>query len=371
VSSADAAAGHTSAPHRSTPAQGRSSSADAGRPPTIIDVAQRAGVSKSVVSRVLTGADTVSQGARAAVLAAAEELGYRPNAVARSLARRRSSHVGVMVSDLHNLFFAEILDGISAVAAEAGYRMLIATGNRAPQAEAEALASLLELRSDGVILLGPRLDATTLGRASREFPLALVGSVHRLPGVDSVANDDLLGARLAVEHLAALGHRRIAHVDGGDGAGSAERRAGYETAMRQLGLEGDVRVAAGDFTEEGGYEGAARLLRAGPRPTAIFASNDMAAIGVLEAVEEAGLRVPQDVSLVGYDNTALAALRHISLTTIHQPRREIGEMAMKALLRRVDRPAARARRVVLEPHLVVRSTTAPPAPRAASTRRIT
>jgi DNA-binding LacI/PurR family transcriptional regulator len=323
-------------------------------------------VSKSVVSRALTGAKTVSQEARTAVFAAADELGYRPNAVARSLARRRSFHVGVMVSDLHNLFFAEILDGISAVAGADGYRMLIATGDRDPRAEAEALASLLELRSDGVILLGPRLDAATLTRASREVPLALVGSVHRLPGIDSVSDDDLLGARLAVEHLAALGHRRIAHVDGGAGAGSAERRTGYAETMRRLELGAEVRVAAGDFTEEGGYEGARRLLSSGRPPTAIFAGNDMAAIGVLEAVEKAGLRVPQDVSLVGYDNTSLAALRPLSLTTVHQPRREIGEMAMKALLRRVKRPGARARRVVLEPHLVVRTTTAPPAPEAAS-----
>jgi DNA-binding LacI/PurR family transcriptional regulator len=125
----------------------------------------------------------------------------------------------------------------------------------------------------------------------------------------------------------------------------------------------------GDFTEEGGYEGARRLLSSGRRPTAIFASNDMAAIGVLGAVEEAGLWVPEDVSLVGYDNTALAALRHISLTTVHQPRREIGEMAMKALLRRVDHPGARARRAVLEPQLVVRSTTAPPATYTLTNRR--
>jgi DNA-binding LacI/PurR family transcriptional regulator len=330
------------------------------RPPTIIDVARRAGVSKSVVSRVLTGAPMVSSESRAAVMAAAAELDYRPNAVARSLARRRSYHVGVMVSDLHNLFFAEILDGISNVAAAVDYRMLIATGNRDPAAEAEALGSLLELRSDGVIMLGPRLDAATLGRAGREVPLALVGSVHRLPGVDSVADDDLLGARLAVEHLAGLGHRRIAHVDGGQGAGAAERRSGYAGTMRRLGLESEVLVARGDFTEEGGYEGGSRLLRADRPPTAIFASNDMAAIGVLEAADEAGLLVPRDLSLVGYDNNALAALRHIALTTVHQPRREIGEMAMRALLRRVERPGSRARRAVLQPHLVVRSTTAPP-----------
>jgi DNA-binding LacI/PurR family transcriptional regulator len=295
-------------------------------------------------------------------LAAAVELGYRPNAVARNLARRRSYHVGVMVSDLHNLFFAEILDGISAVAGSNGYRVLIATGNRDPRAEVDALASLLELRTDGVILLAPRLDGLIVRRAGREVALAVVGGNHRLPGVDSVTDDDTLGAGLAVEHLAGLGHRRIAHVDGGEGAGAAERRSGYQAAMLRLGLGMEATVAKGDFTEEGGYEGARNLLAEGPAPTAIFASNDLAAVGALEAVEQAGLRVPNDVSLIGYDNTSLAAMRHIALTTIHQPRREIGEMAMKALLHRVERPGCRARRVVLQPRLVVRETTALPRP---------
>ena len=165
---------------------------------------------------------------------------------------------------------------------------------------------------------------------------------------------------MAVKHLADLGHRRIAMVDGGSGAGAAERRSGYEAAMRMLGLGDLIDVVTGDYTEEGGYSGAQLLLRRDPRPTAIFAGNDLAAVGTLNAIEEAGLEVPADVSLVGYDNTALASLRHISLTTVHQPRRQIGEMAMKAVLRRIERNGARARRLVLEPHLVSRQTTAPP-----------
>jgi DNA-binding LacI/PurR family transcriptional regulator len=130
--------------------------------------------------------------------------------------------------------------------------------------------------------------------------------------------------------------------------------------MRHSKLAEFVRVEAGDFTEEGGYEGARRLLGAGRRPTAIFASNDQAAVGALNAIEEAGLEVPHDISLIGYDNTALAALRHISLTTIHQPRRQIGEMAMTAVLRRIEHPGAKAQRHVLAPKLVLRATTGKP-----------
>ncbi|CAA9521537.1 MAG: hypothetical protein AVDCRST_MAG79-231 [uncultured Thermoleophilia bacterium] len=329
--------------------------------PTILDVAARAGVSKSLVSRALRDAPTVSPARRAAVRQAAEELGYRPNAVARSLVQRRSHTVGVMVSDLHNLFFAEVLDGVEAVAAGHGYRVLIVTGNRDRAAEEQALETLLELRTDAVILASSRLSLRSVAAARQSVPVTLVARAARVAGVDTVTNDDGRGARLAVEHLASLGHRRIALVDGGSGPGSAARRRGYRAAMGALGLADEIGVAAGDFTDEGGYRGARSLLTGSSRPTAICAGNDLAATGVLTALAEAGLRVPADVSLVGYDNTALAALRHVSLTTIHQPRTEMGEAAMRAALRRLDGGAGRARRLVLQPSLVQRATTASPA----------
>src|SRR5712692_3520512 len=329
------------------------------RPPTIIDVANLAGVSKSAVSRVIRGESSVSPSSRTAVIAAAEELGYRANAVARSLVQRRTYNVGVMVSDLHNIFFAEVLDGLYAAAAERGYRALITTGNRDPFAEERALEQLLELRADGVVLAGARLSADVIAAVARLVPIALVGSDLRLRDVDVVVDDDFHGATLAVDHLVKLGHRDIALIDGGQGAGAAQRRAGYETAMQRARLATHARVEPGDFTEEGGYEGARRLLRR--PPTAIFASNDQSAVGALNAIEEAGLSVPGDISLIGYDNTALAALRHISLTTIHQPRRQIGEMAMTAVLRRIEHPGAKAQRHVLAPRLVLRATTGKPA----------
>lgn len=334
-------------------------SRDGARPPTIIDVAERAGVSKSVVSRVMRGGRSVSPSSRDAVVAAAEQLGYRANAVARSLVQRRTYNVGVMVSDLHNIFFAEVLDGLYAAAAARGYRALITTGNRDPVAEQLALEQLLELRADGVVLAGARLSADVIAAVARLVPIALVGSDLRLRDVDVVVDDDFHGATLAVGHLVKLGHRDIALIDGGQGAGAAQRRAGYETAMQRARLATHARVEPGDFTEEGGYEGARRLLRR--PPTAIFASNDQSAVGALNAIEEAGLSVPGDISLIGYDNTALAALRHISLTTIHQPRRQIGEMAMTAVLRRIEHPGAKAQRHVLAPRLVLRATTGKPA----------
>ncbi len=337
-----------------------SSDGSGRRAPTIIDVARQAGVSKSVVSRVMRGETAVSETSRLAVMAAAAELGYRANAVARSLVERRTHNVGVVVSDLHNIFFAEVLDGLYAAAAELGYRAFITTGNRDAAAEQRALEQLLELRADGVVLAGSRMPAEAIAGAARSVPVAVIGSVLRLPGVDFVVDDDVRGAKLAVEHLAGLGHRAIALIDGGSGAGAAERRSGYMAAMKQAGLASHAQVEPGDFTESGGYEAARRLLGRKRIPTAIFASNDLSALGALDAINEARLGVPDDVSLMGYDNTALAALRHISLTTIHQPRTEIGEIALKAVVRRIERPSSQARRHVLAPKLVVRQTTAAP-----------
>jgi DNA-binding LacI/PurR family transcriptional regulator len=330
------------------------------RPPTILDVAAVAGVSKSVVSRVMRNDPAVSPARRQAVLFAATAIGYRPNAVARSLVQRRTFNVGVVVSDLHNVFFAEILDGIASAASVCGYKVLITSGNLDPSLEAVALETLLQLRADGIILAGSSLSAAAVRVASRPVPITLVTSGLRAPGVDTVATDDVKGAWLAVEHLVDLGHSRIAMVDGGAGAGSEERRRGYRAAMHHFGLGGHVQIVDGDFTEDGGRRGTQSVLAGPSRPSAICAANDMAAIGALNAIAEAGLDVPRDVSVVGYDNTALAALRHVSLTTVHQPRFQIGEMAMTALLRRLQRPTARSRHDLLVPSLVVRQTTAPP-----------
>jgi DNA-binding LacI/PurR family transcriptional regulator len=208
------------------------------------------------------------------------------------------------------------------------------------------------------------VESRLITEAGRELPVVLVGRTARAASLDSVTNDDWAGAVAVVRHCASLGHRAIAHVDGGQGAGADARRRGYEDGMRQLRLGKYLRVAPGTFTEEGGHSGALVLLEQRPRPTAIFAANDLAAIGALNAIEERGLNVPDDVSLVGYDNTSLAALRHLSLTTVHQPRLEMGQMAVSILMERVDEGRTRPRRAVLSPSLVVRGTTAPPPERA-------
>jgi DNA-binding LacI/PurR family transcriptional regulator len=340
-----------------------------GRPRVTMDhVAREAGVSRALVSLVMRGSPKVSETRRARVLAAAERLGYRPNAMARGLASRRTRTLGVLLNELHNPFYAEIMDGIEEAAEELDYRLLASTGGRRAGGETRAVDMFLEHRVDGLALIGPRLRTSEIGTAARHVPVVVVAREVRHPAVDWIVNDESVGARLVIGHLVALGHRRIVHIDGGRGAGASARRRAYEFAMREAGLAREIRVLGGDYTDVAGVRAAERLLAAGSLPTAIFAANDILATGVIDGLEDAGLRVPEDVAIVGYDNTFLAALHHVSLTTINQPRPQMGREAVLALVDRVERGRTEPLRLRTTPSLVVRETTGPVRTRTGSRR---
>jgi len=328
--------------------------------PTILDVAERAGVSKSLVSLVMREPERVSEASRAAVLEAAAELGYRPNAVARSLVQRRTQVIGVVLSDLHNPFFADVADGIESAAAAAGYRTMLSSGFLDPARERSSMETLLELRVDALILMGSMMEIRDIEKVAKSLPVALVGRYTDSDLLDSVGVDDAVGARKAVDYLVGLGHSNIVHIHAGSAAGAPRRRAGYEEAMREHGLDLFIRSVAGDFTEAGGAKAMTELLQSGDIPTAVFAPNDFSALGAMDVIDSAGYAIPGDISLFGYDNLTISGLPRISMTTVGQPRTTLGEEAVHLVLERLNEERNVVRRMVVPPFLVIRSTTGPP-----------
>jgi DNA-binding LacI/PurR family transcriptional regulator len=326
------------------------------------DVAARAGVSRALVSIVFRGRPGASEETRQRVLRVADELGYRPDSAARLLARGRSRTIGVMFT-VHQTFQADLVEGIYPEAERLGYEVLLsATGQG--RSEEKACEALLSHRCEALILLGPDADAERIGALGER--VATVTVSRRVPGarVDAVHSAEGKGVRQAMDHLVGLGHRRIVHVDGGRGPGSAERRRSYRAAMRRHGLEEHLRVLPGEHTESSGIE-AARLLLAerdrGQRlPTAVLAGNDRCAMGLLMTFLRAGLDVPGQVSVVGYDDSHLSHVMPIGLTTVRQDARLMARSAVRFAVERVDDPGREPQVAVLDPKLVVRDTSGPP-----------
>lgn len=267
----------------------------------------------------------------------------------------------MIASDLHNPFFADLLDAVQ-VTDEVGIRTLLGTGRRRPEQERQLVESLIGHPVDGLLLLSPLIDAADLRDLSRRSPIVVTGrSDITSHTVDTVVNNDAAGAALAVEHLISLGHRRITHITGGNAPAAAERERGFRDAMTAAGLSEYMRLVPGGVTDEDGYDAMTRLIAAGGLPTAVFAVNDFAALGALNAIEEDGMSVPEDVSLVGYDNSSIAAFRHVSLTSIDQPHAELGRLAVRTLYERVTAEnVLPAEHIVLTPRFVARATTAAP-----------
>jgi DNA-binding LacI/PurR family transcriptional regulator len=328
------------------------------RKPTMADVAVRAGVSRALVSLVFRDQPGASQKTRDRVLQAAGELGYRPDNAARQLARGRSRTIGVVLT-VHQAFQADLVEGIYPEAERLGYDVLLSAS--APgRDEHKAVEALLSHRCEALILLGPNSEQRYLDELGGDTVVVAVG--RRVPNahVDSVHTEDAKGIRQAMDHLVELGHRDIVHIDGGKDPGSADRRRAYRAAMRWHGLAQHIRVIPGAHDEDAGTAAGQVLLSEQQLPTAVLASNDRCALGLMRTLGRAGIDIPQELSVVGYDDSHVSNLLHIDLTTVRQDAGRIAEQAVRLAVGRLDDGGRRPTEITLEPKLVVRGTTGPP-----------
>lgn len=320
---------------------------------TIRDIAAEAGVSKGLVSLILNGHPGPSAETTARVLTIADRLGYRTNRTASLLARRRSRMLGVTVTP-SNPFHAELVEEIQRVADQGGYDLGLGAVTPSHD-ERQAIETLLDFRCEALFLLGSVLPARELAELTAGVPVVSVGRPIGEPGFDAVRTGDEAGLALLVDHLVDFGHRRIVHVDGGDGFVADERRRAYLSAMGRHGLE--PTVLRGGDTERAGIRAAEALDLPGG-VTAVVAYNDRCAVGVLDHLDRAGVAVPDRVSVAGYDDSLLAGLHRMNLTTVSQAPKEQARIAVAAAIERLDGDRTEDQDIVLAPHLVVRRSTA-------------
>ncbi len=371
---------------------------EGGRPrPTIKDIARETGVSKSLVSLALAGRSGVSEASRDRILATARDLGYSSNTWARSLVRGKTQLIGVVTTDLANSYHTEIVTAVEDEAERDGYGVLLAHGRRSPETLADKVDEMLRLGVDGLVVVSSRVPAERLAEAAARRPLVVVGRPAAVPeAADSIHNDDEAGARLAVRHLIDLGHERIVFVATSQREAMQARQRAYRRTLEEAGLgigrvihwgqEGvsaesaravlaevglaEAGLTAAGVTEVGITEARfadAGLTEAGA-PTAVFVSNDRAAVALMGAALDAGISVPQQLSMIGYDNTALAAAIRPALTSIDQPRTMMGGRAVQLLLERIEGRVEPLREVVA-PSFAQRASTSAPGVRSAARGR--
>nr|WP_272918257.1 LacI family DNA-binding transcriptional regulator [Gordonia sp. SID5947] len=289
------------------------------------------------------------------------ELGYRPNSIARGLSEARSGTVGVVINDLRNPWYVSLIEGLATTFDAVDVAPILVDSRLDHRVGRDTVGTLLSRQVDGLVVVGTTEARVDVERAAQSIPVVLAGTLEPdLPTVDISVDDDLVGARLATEHLLALGHRRIAHIQGPGLVGTL-RRQGFEQTIAESGAAPDaVALEYGGMTEEGGHAAAARLLDSASPPTAIFGFNDMTCLGAMSAADDRGISVPADLSLIGYDNTQLAGLRHISLTSVDNGNFTVGTQAAKFLIQRMDRLDSPQRIYRHTPGVVVRRTTAAP-----------
>jgi LacI family transcriptional regulator len=331
---------------------------------TIKDIARIAKVSHTTVSRALNDKSRIKNETKKKILDIAKELNYRPNFIARSLVMRRTKTLGLVITTIANPFYTELSQGIETTAIRLGYNIILCSTNYDLSVENQYIDMLRSKGVDGIIFTSAHMgDPNIIGLADEGFPIILVNRRTYHPmvreKVDYVGVDNILGGFLAVEHLIKLGHKRIG-VIGGSSESSVgfERLQGGKKALAAYGLEeiGDYFLE-GDFLKGSGYQGGKKFLKMNEPPTAIFATNDYMALGTYQAIAEEGMKIPEEIALIGFNDIEFTSMKGIELTTIGQKKYEMGEVAVKTLLERIEgRETGPSKEIILEPELIIRKT---------------
>ncbi|HJV46364.1 MAG TPA: catabolite control protein A [Bacillota bacterium] len=324
-------------------------------PITIYDVAREAGVSMATVSRVVNGNPNVKPTTRKKVLGAIERLGYRPNAVARGLASKKTTTVGVVIPDIANAFFAELARGIDDIASMYKYNIILCDSDQRVEKEVHLINTLLEKQVDGIVFMGQEItDEHIQVFNTSSVPVVLAGTKEKSGEHPSVNIDHISGGYDATMRLISGGHSRVAMVTGPfvDPLGGLERFEGYRNALNDQNIPfREEYVLGGDFTYESGLAAAQKFMQLPERPTAIFAASDEMAVGVIHGIQDLGMNVPEDVEVIGYDNIRLAEMVRPRLTTVVQPMYDIGAVAMRLLTKYMNNEKVEDHIVVL-PHRI-------------------
>lgn len=329
---------------------------------SIKDIARVAGVSHPTVSRALRNSQLVNPETAGRIKRIAREMGYLPSAVARSLVTRRTETIGVVVTNIADPFVAGVVAGIEDVANQRGYSVFLANSNADPEREVKVVQSFHERRVDGIVVTASRVGALYVPMLARlKVPIVLIDNQHPGEFVHSVMIDNIPASRQATQHLIHLGHRRIAYL--GDQFGfqsDTDRFNGYRQALQRADLPFlPELVVHGNGSADGAIRAMNTLLALTERPTAVFCYNDMSALGALRAIYDYGLRVPEDVSLVGFDDLPIASYTFPRLTTVRQPKEQMGRMAMQSLLKILDGTPTKTD-IDVAGELIVRNSSAPP-----------
>ena len=320
---------------------------------TMADVAKAAGVSTALVSIVFREAPGASEATRRHVRETAAELGYIPDRRAQKLRQNRSGLIGVAF-ELHQAFHGDIVEGLYPVAQSHGYDLQL-SAITPTRSEREAVEALIKERCEAVILLGSRLSAIELEEIAEQLPVQVIARESGTTKASSVHVDDAIGARLALEHLVELGHESIIYIDGGDAAGTQQRSDYFKTRIDSF--QGNARIVSGGSSESAGALAMAEILDSESDATAVIAFNDRVALGVLDVLWQRGILVPEQISVVGYDNSRIARLEHIGLTTIAQDSEQIAAEAIGTALDQIRHRVESVK--VLTPELIWRQTTGP------------